>query len=147
MTSPPPSSAEARARWRAAAARVASVSASLGRRFEEHTASFVESVDPAQLDAFAEAGLALRAGGGWRGERLAQELFATARRALPMLAPADVGRWAELALRCGNQLDEGEVLRALPAAITGWDAEVRGPWPAGAPGAAAARPPGRLHQL
>src|SRR5262249_35386802 len=30
--------------------------------------------------------------------------------------------------RCGNQLDEGEFLRALPAAITGWDAELRGAW-------------------
>ncbi len=132
MTSPPPSSgdsrAEARARWRAAAARIATASASLGQRFEEHTASCVGRVDPARLDAFADAGLALRAGAGWRGERLAQELFATAPWALPLLAPGDVGRWAELALRCGGQLDEVEFLRALPAEIAAFGDALRGAW-------------------
>jgi nitric oxide reductase NorD protein len=128
MTSPAPSSADPRARWRAAAARVATASAALAQRFEEHTASFVGRVDPAQLDAFADAGLALRAGAGWRGERLAQELFAAARYALPLLEPGDVARWVRLALRCGSQLDEVEFLRALPAEIGAWGAALRGAW-------------------
>src|SRR4029077_13042068 len=108
MTSRPPSSAEARtrARWRAAAERLPHVSAALAHRFTEHTASFVGRADAARLEAWAEAGLRLRADAGWRGERLAHELFASAERALPVLAPDDVGRWAALALHCGGELDD-----------------------------------------
>ncbi len=132
MTSRPPSSGEpraaARARWRAAAARVAAVSGTLAQRFEEHTAALVGRLVPERLEAWAEAGLALRAGAGWRGERLAQELFATGNQALPLLASHDVGRWVQLALRCGGHLDEVEFLRALPPEPGGWDPDLRSAW-------------------
>lgn len=128
MTSPPRSSADARARWRAAAARVAAASTALGRRYEEHTAPFVGRIDPDRLDALADAGLALRREGGWRGERLAHELFARAPEALPLLAAEEVGRWAALALRCAGGIDEVELLRALPQAIGGWDDDLRARW-------------------
>ena len=132
MTSRPPSSADARARWRAATARVAAVSAGLARRFEEHTAPCVGRVDVAGLEALADAGLTLRADVGWRGERLAQELFASARHVLALLAPLEVASWARLALRCGSQLDEVEFLRALPAEIATWDGGLRRAWLAAA---------------
>src|SRR5262249_57354628 len=72
MTSPPPSSADRRARWRAAHARLTDVSATLARRFSEHTAAFVPRVDAALLEAWAEAGARLRAQAGWRRRRLAR---------------------------------------------------------------------------
>ena len=130
MTSRPPSSAEAgtRARWRAATDRLAAVSAALAHRFTEHTASFVGRADAARLEAWAEAGLRLRTDAGWRGERLALELFASADRALPVLAPDDVGRWAALALHCGGELDDTTFFRALPEAIGAWDAGLRTAW-------------------
>ncbi len=132
MTSPPPSSADARARWRAAAARIAAVSTSLARRFEGHTAPAVGQVDPARIDALADAGLALRDAAGWRGERLAQELYAGAPRVLPVLTADELAAWVRLALRCGSVLDEGEFLRALPAAVAAWDGQLRAAWLAAA---------------
>jgi nitric oxide reductase NorD protein len=128
MTSPPPSSADALARWRAATARVASSSTALARRFEEHTAPCVGRVDAARLEALADAGLMLRAAAGWRGDRLAQELFAVARAALPLLGPDDVDAWVRLALRCGSRLDEVEFLHALPPEIATWDGGLRSAW-------------------
>src|SRR5262245_36649347 len=127
MTSRPPSSAEARARgrWRAAAARLAAVSGTLAERFSQHTARFVARVDAGRLDAWADAGLRLRAEAGWRGERLAHELFASAGTALPLLAADDVGRWTALALHCAEEGDEATFLRALPGVIGGWEGGVR----------------------
>src|SRR5262245_31826589 len=114
MTSQPPSSADARgvtrARWRAAIARVAAVSATLAQRYQEQTAPVVGHVDAAALDALADAGIALRAQAGWRGERLAQALFTAGRQALALLAPGDVAAWSRLALRCGDEVDVGELL-------------------------------------
>jgi hypothetical protein len=136
MTSRQPSSGDARAgartRWHAATARVAAVSTALAQHYQEHTAPVVGHVDPARLDALADAGLALRASAGWRGERLAQELFAAGRRALALLAPDDVAAWARLALRCGSHLDEGEFLHSLPAEIATWDGGLRSAWLAAA---------------
>jgi nitric oxide reductase NorD protein len=130
MTSRPPSSGEGRtrARWRAAADRLAAVSAALAHRFTEHTASFVGRADAARLEAWAEAGLRLRTEAGWRGERLAHELFASARDAFPAIDHDDVGRWAALALRCGGELDDATFFRALPATIAGWDPRLRTAW-------------------
>ena len=116
MTSPPPSSADAAGRRRAAVARLATASATLARRFEEHTAALAGHVGPDWLDACADAGVALRARAGWRGERLAHELFAQSARVAPLLGAADLARWTALALHCGEALDEVECLRALPAA-------------------------------
>src|SRR5262245_24139799 len=122
MTSRPPSSAEARARgrWRAAAARLAAVSGTLAERFSQHTAPFVARVDAGRLDAWADAGLRLRAEASWRGERLAHELFASAGTALPLLAADDGGRWTGLALHCADEVGEATFLRALPGALCGW---------------------------
>ncbi len=135
MTSRPPSSAdrgarrgEAVARWRAAIARVAATSRPLAARFEECTASLPGRVAPERLEAWAEAGLVVRAGAGWRGDRLAQELYAAAPRAVPLLADGDAGRWAALVLRCGAELEEVEFLRPLPSQIAGWDATLRTRW-------------------
>jgi nitric oxide reductase NorD protein len=134
MTSRPPSSAEARARgrWRAAAARLAAVSGTLAERFSQHTAAFVARVDAGRLDAWADAGLRLRAEASWRGERLAHELFASAGTALPLLAADDVGRWTALALHCAEEVDEATFLRALPGAIGGWEDGLRAAWLDGA---------------
>ena len=130
MTSRPPSSADpqARARWRAAVDRLAAASGTLAERFSQHTAPFVARVDAALLDAWADAGLRLRAEAGWRGDRLAHELFASARTALPLLAPADVGRWTALALHCAGEVDEATFLRALPVVIGAWDDELGTAW-------------------
>lgn len=134
MTSRPPSSAEtpARARWRAAAARLAGVSGALAERFSQHTAPFVARVDAARLEAWAAAGLRLRADAGWRGERLAYELFASAGTALPLLAADDVGRWTALALHCGGETEESTFLRAIPVVVGGWDDGLRAAWLDGA---------------
>src|SRR5262245_49776375 len=128
MTSPPPSSADRRARWRAAHARLTDVSATLARRFSEHTAAFVPRVDAALLEAWAEAGARLRAEAGWRGERLAVALFESSRDVLPLLAAADVAPWMALARHCAGELDEAEFLRALPGSIGGWDTAERAAW-------------------
>src|SRR5262245_57220302 len=130
MTSRPPSSADApaRRRWRAAAARLADVSPALAERFAALTAPFVGRVDARRFDAWADAGLRLRAEAGWRGERLAHALLSSAGTALPRLAADEVGRWAALALRCGGELDEATFLRALPTAIAGWDDGTRAAW-------------------
>jgi len=134
MTSRPPSSAEARsrARWRAAAARLAAVSGTLAERFSQHTSPFVARVDAGRLEAWAAAGLRLWAEAGWRGERLAHELFASAGTALPLLAADDVGRWTALALHCAGQVDEATFLRTLPVAIGAWDDGLRAAWLDGA---------------
>src|SRR5262245_30259170 len=105
MTSRLPSSADARRRWRAAVARIAESSPALAARFAEHTAALVGRTDPARIEAWAEAGLGLRDAAGWRGDRLVQELFACAPRALPVLAAEDVGRWVRLGLHCEAALD------------------------------------------
>ncbi len=130
MTSPLPSSAErrARARWRAAHARLAEVSVTLARRFSEHTAALVPRVDAALLEAWAEAGARLRTEAGWRGERLAVALFESSRDTLPLLAAADVVPWMALARHCTDELDEAEFLRALPGSIAGWDTAERAAW-------------------
>src|SRR5262245_25009197 len=128
MTSRLPSSADARARWRAAAARISEASPALASRFAEHTAALVGRTDPARIEAWAEAGLLLRAKAGWRGERLAQELFACAPRTLPVLAAEDVGRWVRLGLHCEAELDPVEFLRGLPAEIVTWHDERRRTW-------------------
>src|SRR5262249_6401143 len=130
MTSRPPSSADgrARARWRAAADRLAAVSGALAERFSHHTAPLVARVDAERLDAWADAGLRLRTEAGWRGERLAYELFASAGTALPLLAAADVGRWTALALHCAGEVDEAAFLRALPVVIGAWDDGLRAAW-------------------
>src|SRR4029453_4325940 len=132
MTSLPPSSADARganrARWRAATARVAAVSTTLAQRYQEHTAPVVGRADAAALDALADAGIALRAEAGWRGERLAQELFAAGRRALALLAPDDLVAGSRLALRFGGELDEVEFLHALPEEIAAWEPGLRSAW-------------------
>jgi nitric oxide reductase NorD protein len=117
-----------RARWRAATARLAAVSAALAERYTEHTAPFVARVHAERLEAWAAAGLHLRAEGGWRGERLAHELFAVARTALPVLGADDVGRWVTLALHCGGEVDGTTFLRALPPTIGGWDERLRAAW-------------------
>src|SRR5262245_27433865 len=141
MTSRPPSSADARgaarARWREAVARVAAVSPSLAQRYQEHTAAAVGRADATALEALADAGLVLRAEAGWRGERLAQELFAAGQRALALLAAEDIVQWSRLALRCGGELDEVEFLHALPDEIGDWDPGLRTAWLA----AALAAPP------
>src|SRR5262245_57726895 len=121
MTSRPPSSPDARSRWRAAAARIAEASPALAARFAEHTAPLVGRIDPARIEAWAEAGLVLRAAAGWRGDRLVQELFACAPRTLPVLAAEDVGRWVRLGLHCETALDPVEFLRGLPAEVASWD--------------------------
>jgi nitric oxide reductase NorD protein len=132
MTSQPPSSADARgvtrARWRAAIARVAAVSATLAQRYQEQTAPVVGHVDAAALDALADAGIVLRAQAGWRGERLAQALFAAGRQALVLLAPGDVAAWSRLALRCGDEVDDGELLQGLPEDIVTWEPALRSAW-------------------
>jgi nitric oxide reductase NorD protein len=128
MTSPPPSSAERRARWRAAHARLVDVSVTLARRFSEHTTAFVPRVDAALLEAWAEAGARLRTEAGWRGERLAVALFESSRDTLPLLAAADVAPWMALARHCAGELDEAEFLRALPGSIGGWDTADRAAW-------------------
>jgi nitric oxide reductase NorD protein len=128
MTSPPPSSADAGDRWRAAAGRLAAASTTLGRRFQEHTAELVGRVAPDWLDACAEAALGLRARAGWRGERLAHELFAQSPRASALLCADDLGPWTALALHCGAAVDEVEILRALPDPVGAWDAALRARW-------------------
>src|SRR5262245_11145012 len=125
MTSRLQSSADARSRWLAATARIGEVSGTLAQRFAEHTEPPVGRAEPARFDAWADAGLALRAGAGWRGDRLAQALFATVPRALPLLTARDLDGWVRLALHCGSELDESEFLHALPAEIAGWSDDRR----------------------
>ena len=130
MTSPLPSSPERRrrARWRAASERLTAVSPTLGRRFSEHTAALLPHVDVEVLEACARAGVRLRAEAGWRGERLALVLFEVSHHALPLLAADDVERWMALAFHCAGELEEEAFLRALPAAIAGWEAGERVTW-------------------
>src|SRR5262249_59929771 len=76
----------------------------------------------------AGAGVRLRTEAGWRGERLALVLFEVAQHALPLLAADDVDRGMALAFHCAGELDEETFLRALPAAIAGWEAGERVTW-------------------
>jgi hypothetical protein len=124
MTSRPPSSPERwrRARWRAASERLTAISPTLARRFSEHTAGLLPHVDIEILEACARAGVRLRTEAGWRGERLALVLFEVSQHALPLLAADDIDRWTALAVHCAAELDEEAFLRALPAAIAGWEA-------------------------
>src|SRR5262249_56281824 len=80
------------------------------------------------LEACARASVRLRTEAGWRGERLALVLFEVSPHALPLLAADDIDRWMALAFHCAGELDEEAFLRALPAAIAGWEAGERVTW-------------------
>jgi len=69
------------ARWVDATAAIGVVAPPLAAAYVEATAALVGSVDAAWLDALARETLALRSGGGWRGDRVAQVFVAAAPRA------------------------------------------------------------------
>lgn len=123
--------------WARIAIRVARTSTALAASFCEGSAASVGRVDPAVLDAWADAGIALRAETGWRGERVASAFFAATADGLATFAPAQFSRWGALAQHLRPALDEPLMFRALPADVARWSADERSAWLAGA----AALPP------
>src|SRR5262249_13110619 len=83
--------------------------------------------DPAWLERYAEAAVALRADGGWRGERLAQAMVAAAPGARGLDA-GELAAWSRLAATLRPALDEGPFFRAPPPAVGAWGPAQRAPW-------------------
>lgn len=132
-----PRDADAAAAWGRTAIRVAATSGTLAASFCEGSASTVGRVAPATLDAWADAGIGLRAETGWRGERVAHAFFAATAAGLATFAPEQFARWGALACHLRPACDEPSMFRALSADVAAWSVDERSAWLAGA----AALPP------
>jgi hypothetical protein len=119
---------DAIARWVAAACELGAGSPSLATAYVEATSPLVGDVDVGGLESAARVAAALRADGGWRGERVASAFLAALPGALRVLDADELSRWGRLgpALRAG--LDDGLYFRTLPAVVGGWTADERGRW-------------------
>src|SRR5262249_43477887 len=113
---------------RAASERLTAISPTLGRRFSEHTAALLPHVDVEILEACARAGVRLRTEAGWRGGRPGVGPLGGSQHARAPPAARARDRWMALAFHCAGELDEETFLRALPAAIAGWEAGERVTW-------------------
>jgi hypothetical protein len=127
-----PRDAVASAAWNVTALRIAAVSGTLAASFCEGSAAMVGRADAATLDAWADAGIALRAEAGWRGERVAHAFFAATAAGLHALRPEHFVRFGALARHLRPALDEPLMFRALPVEVAHWTVDERSAWLAGA---------------
>ncbi len=127
-----PRDADALAAWAGTAIRVAATSGILAASFCEGSASMVGRIAPPVLDAWADAGIGLRAETGWRGERAAHAFFAATAAGLTTFAPDQFARWGALARHLRGALDEPSTFRALPSEVAQWSDDERSAWLAGA---------------
>jgi nitric oxide reductase NorD protein len=116
------------AAWVDAVVTVDHASPVLGAAFADASAELAGEIDPAWLARYAEAAVALRADGGWRGERLAQAMVAAAPAAARALGAGELEAWSRLAATLRPALDEGLFFRALPATVGTWTASERSSW-------------------
>lgn len=116
------------AHWLELCAKVQSVSRKLAVLFLEGSGAALPRLrEPRRqrLEAWAEAGLELAAGSGWRGEFLAGAYFGAGATVLPVLSAEEIRRWAALgaAVQVGRELGQG-FFQGLPqsfAALGGSD--------------------------
>jgi nitric oxide reductase NorD protein len=114
------------AEWCGLARELAVLSRRLAATFLERTGTVLAASDaPARLAAWAAGARRLHAGGGWRGEFLAQAYLGAAPAALDVLGPADCGPWTEIALALGPEVSERDFFAALPAGLERFDAAAR----------------------
>jgi hypothetical protein len=115
-------------RWVAAARELGAESPSLATAYVEATAPLLGDADMAGLESAARVAAALRADGGWRGERVAQAFLTALPGAVRVLDADELSRWGRLgpALRAG--LDDGLYFRTLPGAVGAWTPDERGRW-------------------
>jgi hypothetical protein len=105
--------------WRGLIARVQAVSRKLAALFVEGSgaplAKLGERARP-RLDAWADAGLELASGSGWRGEFLAAAFFTAGGTILSTLGAEEIRRWAALGatVQVGREVGQQFFLQGIP---------------------------------
>ena len=119
---------DALAAWVDVARELGTASPSLATAYCEATAPLLGDAAAPTLDTAAHVAAALRADGGWRGERVALAFLAALPSAIRVLDTDDLPRWGRLAPALRAGLDDGVYFRALPAAVGRWTPAERTTW-------------------
>ncbi|HZP42241.1 MAG TPA: VWA domain-containing protein [Candidatus Binatia bacterium] len=116
-----PGGADTAVAWAAAGRRVAGASRRLAAAYVAGTVGVLGCADAAaRLAAWADAGLGLDAGYGWRGAFLAQALFDGGPEVAARLAPSEYAAWAETGALLASVVKEREFFARLPAGVAAW---------------------------
>src|SRR6266542_3444232 len=99
-------------RWLHLAGSVQALSRKLATLFLEGSGPELPSLHEnarARLEQWAEAGIHLASGSGWRGEFLAAAFYSSGAAVLPVLSGDEIRRWAALgaAVQVGRELGQG----------------------------------------
>src|SRR5690349_9279912 len=115
-------------RWVDAAREIGDGSPSLATAFVEATAPLLGDVAIDTVVTAARVAAALRADGGWRGERVALAFLGALATAVRVFDAEELSRWGRLGPALRAAADDGVYFRTLPAVVGEWTADERARW-------------------